>query len=64
VALFVDGQINGLGIIVSILFHKIYDGGGTRQMCMVKIWNVEPTLENAELVRMGTGVKLSKFLGM
>ena len=64
VMLFIDGEILGLGILVSTPFHQINDGGGTRQMCMVKIHNVEPTFESAQPTGMGIGVKLSDCLGM
>jgi hypothetical protein len=37
VMLFIDGEISGSVILASTLFHQIDDGGGTRQMCMVKI---------------------------
>jgi hypothetical protein len=64
VTLFIDGEISGSATLASTPFHQIDDGGGTRQMCMVKIQNVEPAFESAQPMGMGTGVKLSECLGM
>jgi hypothetical protein len=64
VTLFIDGEISGLATLVSTPFHQINDGGGTRQMCMVKVQNVEPAFKSAQPLGMGTGVKLSDCIGM
>jgi hypothetical protein len=64
VTLFIDGEISGSGSLVSTPFHQINDGGGTRQMCMVKVQNVEPAFESAQPLGMGTSVKLSDCIGM
>jgi hypothetical protein len=47
VMLFIGGEISGKGTLVSTPFHQIDDGGRTRQMCMVKIHNIEPAFESA-----------------
>jgi hypothetical protein len=64
VTLFIDGEISGSRSLVSTPFHQIDDGGGTRQMCMVKVQNVEPAFESTQPLGMGTGVKLSDCIGM
>jgi hypothetical protein len=64
VTLFIDGEISGSRSLVSTPFHQIDDGGGTRQMCMVKVQNVEPAFESAQPLELGTGVQLSDCIGM